>query len=146
MLKNFFEFSKKVRIFYFRWWRSYLIFKKSHLYLKINGILSSLKWYITCEMVTRGYFLINVLKMEILKIHPVYLKGCLGNPNKKPVNPNKKFYYFFVWVSGDFCLDFRDFCLDFQFALFKKSLSSSLRSLRENGNFSRVLKALNSCQ
>jgi hypothetical protein len=44
MLKDtLFEFSKKVRIFDFRWWRSYRI--KGHLYLTINGILSSLKWY-----------------------------------------------------------------------------------------------------
>jgi hypothetical protein len=44
---------------------------KHHLYLKINGILSSLKLYITCEIVTRGYFFIDVLTMQILRIHPV---------------------------------------------------------------------------
>jgi hypothetical protein len=48
-----------------------LIKNKGHLYLKINGILSSLKWYITREKVTRGYFFIDVLKMQILRIHPV---------------------------------------------------------------------------
>jgi hypothetical protein len=32
------------------------------MYLTINGILSSFKWYITCEMVTRGYFFMDVLK------------------------------------------------------------------------------------
>jgi hypothetical protein len=40
------------------------IVKEGHLYLTINGILSSLKWYITCGMVTRGYFFINVLKIK----------------------------------------------------------------------------------
>jgi hypothetical protein len=50
----------------------HIYYKNGHLYLTINGILSSLEWYITCEMVTRGYFFINVLKMEIFKIHPVY--------------------------------------------------------------------------
>jgi hypothetical protein len=49
-----------------------LIKNKGHFYLTINGILSSLKWYITCEMVTRGYFCIDVLKMQILRIHPVF--------------------------------------------------------------------------
>jgi hypothetical protein len=42
------------------------------MYLTIaNCILSSLKWYITCKMSTRGYYFIDVLKMQILKIHPV---------------------------------------------------------------------------
>jgi hypothetical protein len=47
---------------------------KGHLYLTIN--VSSLKWYITCEMmVTRGYFFIDVLKMLIFKTHPVALSS-----------------------------------------------------------------------
>jgi hypothetical protein len=44
---------------------------KGHLYLTLNGILSSLKWYHTCETVARGYFCIDVLKKLIFKIHPV---------------------------------------------------------------------------
>jgi hypothetical protein len=52
--------------------------KDTFLYLTINGILSSLKWYITCEMVTRGYFLIDVLKMQILRIYPVPRTPKLG--------------------------------------------------------------------
>jgi hypothetical protein len=47
-------------------------------YLTINCILSSLKWYITCEMVTRGYFFIDVLKILIFKVYPVLLAGCLS--------------------------------------------------------------------
>jgi hypothetical protein len=50
-----------------------LIINKGNLFPTINGILSSLKWYITCEMVTRGYFFIDVLKMQILRIHPVVI-------------------------------------------------------------------------
>jgi hypothetical protein len=38
------------------------IIKEGHLYLTINGILSSLKWYITCGMLTRGYFFYKRLK------------------------------------------------------------------------------------
>jgi hypothetical protein len=54
-----------------------LIKNKGQLYLTINGILFSLKWYITCEMVTRGYFFIDVLKMQILRIHPVLIVDFL---------------------------------------------------------------------
>jgi hypothetical protein len=72
MLKKLFWIFKKGTIFLFPLVAVIFIIKEGHLYLTINGIISSLKWYITCGMVTRGYFFINVLKMEIFTIHPVF--------------------------------------------------------------------------
>ena len=38
-----------------------------------NVRLSSLKWYITCQRVTYGYFFIELKNSTLLKIHPVSL-------------------------------------------------------------------------
>jgi hypothetical protein len=65
MLKKLFWIFKKGANFLFPLVAVIFIIKEGHLYLTINDIFSSLKWYITCGMVTRGYFFINVLKMEI---------------------------------------------------------------------------------
>jgi len=44
---------------------------KSIFYSLKNSSLSSLKWYITFEMVTYGYFFIELKKKKKSRIHPV---------------------------------------------------------------------------
>jgi hypothetical protein len=72
-LKTIFWIFEKGANYWFQLVAVILYKNYGHLYLTINGILFSLKWYITCEMVTYGCFIKDVLKMLIFKIHPVQL-------------------------------------------------------------------------
>jgi hypothetical protein len=79
----------------------------------------------------------------------------LGNPNKKPRNPNKKINKFFLNKTRKskqksrkpnkkknriFCLDFRDFCLDFRiFCLDFHIFFIWISGIRQNKNKKKFL-------